>query len=65
MDKEKIIDIYKDSENTPNKLLIESRDILFDEFEETKSIIIDLTRHLDSIETMYEKINNEIKKRGL
>ena len=29
----------------------------------TKELIIDLTRHLDSVEELYNKVNNEISKR--
>jgi hypothetical protein len=63
MDKNKIIEIANNCENTQNKLLVESRDFLIDEFEKTKKIIIDLTRHLESIESLYDKINNELDRR--
>jgi len=36
---------------------------LFNEFNKTKEMIIDLTRHLDSIEISYNKVNNELKNR--
>lgn len=65
MDKEKIIDITKDVENRSNKDLFESLSFLSNEFEKTKQLIIDLTRHLDSIEILYNKVNNEIKNRQL
>lgn len=63
MDKNKIIEIANDCENIPNKLLVESRDFLIEEFEKTKVLIIDLTRHLESIEILYDKINKELDKR--
>lgn len=65
MTKDQILEIVKDIENKSNKDLLESLYLLSDEFEKTKTLIIDLTRHLDSIESMYNKINNEIKKRNL
>ena len=38
-------------------------DELYEEFESTKQLIIDLTRHLDGVESLYNKVNKEIKKR--
>jgi len=43
--------------------LIECRDSLLDEFEKTKELIVNLTRHLEAIEEYYNVINNEIGKR--
>lgn len=63
MDKEKIIEIAKNPEIKTNKDLMESRDILVDEFQKTKDLIINLTRHLEIIEEHYNAINNEIGKR--
>lgn len=63
MDKDKIIDIVKNVKNKSNKDLIESRDILLIEFEKTKELIINLTRHLDSVQGDYEIINKEIGNR--
>ena len=63
MEKEKIIEIANDVENQPNKTLVESRDFLIEEHEKAKQIIIDFTRHLDAIEHLYNKINEEIGKR--
>lgn len=63
MDKEKIVDIVKDVNNKSNKDLFEVRDELMIEFEKTKELIIDLTRHMDNIEEMYNIVNNEIGKR--
>ena len=65
MEKEKIIEIANNSKEKPNKVLISARNNLFDEYEKTKKLIIDLTRHLESIEIFYEKINKEIGNRGL
>lgn len=65
MDRDKIIEIANDCENKPNKDLISARNVLIEEFEKTKQLIIDLTRHLDAVEGLYNKVNDEIKKRNL
>lgn len=63
MEKEKIIEIVKNVKDRSNKDLIESRDELLIEFEKTKQLIIDLTHHLEAVQTSYEEINTEIGKR--
>ncbi len=63
MDIQKIIEISNDVENKSNKDLITARDILIEEFDKTKDLIISLTKHLEGVETMYDKVNNEINKR--
>lgn len=64
MDKNKIIEVIKDVENKSNKDLSEANIILIEEFKKTKSLIIDLTRHLEIIEDVHTKVNNELKKRN-
>jgi hypothetical protein len=63
MEKDKIIDIIDDVTNKSNKDLFTTLDQLSNEFENTKQLIIDLTRHLESIEDSYNKVNREIEKR--
>ena len=63
MDKDKIVDVFKNVKDKSNKDLFEARDILLDEHEKTKTLIIDLTRHLDVVEEYYEAINKEIGNR--
>lgn len=63
MDINKLIEISKDVENKSNKDLFSSLEILSTEFEQTKILIVDLTRHLELVEDMYNKINTEIGKR--
>ena len=65
MEKEKIIDISNDVENKSNKDLIDALGELYKEYGKTKDLIIDLTRHLDSIEDLYNKVNTEIGKRKI
>jgi hypothetical protein len=63
MEKNKIIDIVENVSDRSNKDLNEAVSDLYIEFNKTKELIIDLTRHLDSIESSYNKINDELKKR--
>jgi hypothetical protein len=63
MEKENLIEIAKDPKNKSNKDLFIVVNELYDEHEKTKNLIIDLTRHLESIEILYNDVNNEIEKR--
>ena len=63
MDKDKIIEVVKNVKDKSNKDLIESRDILADEYEKTKTLIVDLTRHLEIVENYYNVVNNEVGNR--
>jgi uncharacterized membrane protein YgaE (UPF0421/DUF939 family) len=63
MEKNKIIEIATDVKNKSNKDLTIVSEELINEFENTKKLIIDLTRHLDSVEKLYNDVNSEIQKR--
>ena len=63
MDKEKIIEITQDVENKSNKDLLAVESELYEEFNKTRDLILDLTNHLDSIQTLYNKVNGELEKR--
>ena len=63
MESQKLIEIANDVENKSNKDLIIVADELSEEFEKTKELIIDLTRHLDGVENLYNKVNKELEKR--
>jgi hypothetical protein len=63
MTKEKIIEITQDVENKSNKDLFAVENELFEEFQKTKELILDLTKHLDAIENLYNKVIEEIDKR--
>jgi galactitol-specific phosphotransferase system IIB component len=63
MEKEKIIEIINDVENKSNKDLFITVNELYEEFEKTKQLIVDLTRHMESIEESYNRVNKEIEKR--
>lgn len=63
MEKDKLIEIAKDPKNKSNKDLFVVVNDLYTEFENTKKLIIDLTRHLEVVENLYNDVNNEIEKR--
>jgi hypothetical protein len=63
MDKDKLLEIAKDVKNKSNKDLFIVVNELYGEFEKTKLLIVDLTRHLDSVEELYNEVNLEIEKR--
>jgi hypothetical protein len=63
MEKEKILNIVADIENKSNKDLLAAESFLFEEFETAKKLAIDLTRHMDTVEELHEKVIKEIAKR--
>lgn len=63
MDKDKLIEIAKDADNKSNKDLTNTLLELTVEFDKTKELIISLTRHLDAVSELYEKVNTELNKR--
>jgi galactitol-specific phosphotransferase system IIB component len=63
MDSEKIIEIANDAKNKSNKDLFLAIEKLTEEFEKTKTLIIDLTRHLESIENLHNNVSKELSKR--
>ena len=63
MEKENLITIVDDVKNKSNKDLNLVSDELIAEFNKTKELIISLTRHLDTIEKLYNKVTDEIEKR--
>ena len=50
IDIEQVTEIIKDIDSRPNADLIKVMDFLRSDFDETKDMIIDLTKHLDNIE---------------
>ena len=48
----------------PNKDILNEMSSLKEEFDKTKSLVINLTHHLDSLEKAYNKLNEEMKKRN-
>ena len=62
-EKEKIEQIINDYKTSSNKDLIMVMNHLQEDFNETKDLIINLTHHLDSIETTYNNILKEFQNR--
>jgi len=63
MDNGKLIEVAKDYQNKSNKDLFDAVNLLYEEYEKTKEIIIELTKHLDNVEYYYSKVNDEVGKR--
>jgi hypothetical protein len=63
MEKERLLEIAENVEEKSNKDLFLVVNELYDEFQNTKNLIVDLTRHLDSVEVLYNRVNKEIEKR--
>jgi hypothetical protein len=64
MDIKEILNIAENVSDKPNQKLVESATILAKEFEDTKTLLIQLSHHLDKVEESYYKISEEIKKRN-
>ena len=60
---EKIKTIISDYKSLPNKDLEFGLQQISEDFEETKKLLVRLTRHLDSLEDSYNKILKEYKSR--
>jgi len=56
---EEMNEIVSDMKNRDNFDLTKVMDFLSEDFEETKNLIIELTVHLDNIETLYDKVLKE------
>lgn len=63
MDIKEILEMAENANKRSNKDLIEAATILTKEFEDTKSLMIQLSYHLDNIEKSYFQISEEIKNR--
>lgn len=63
MEKVKLLEIVENAKDKSNKDLFEAEDFLYNEFEKTKSLVIELTRHMDAIEDLHVRITKEIQNR--
>lgn len=63
MDHEKVLEIIKNYKNKSNNDLKTAMDFLYNDFEETKKLILKLVNHLDSSEKTYNKLLEEFNKR--
>ena len=61
---EQVTEIISDIQNRGNKDLVQVMDYLGEDFEETKNLIVELTKHLDNIENLYNSVLKEYKKIG-
>ena len=62
--RERLKNIIKDLKNQPNKELQFALDFLSNDFNQTKSALIELTKRLDVVEQTYNKILEEYEKRN-
>jgi len=60
---EKIKEILVEYKSKSNKDLVIALDFLSKEFDETKNLVIDLTKKIDKIESTYNKILKEYESR--
>ena len=60
---EQVNEIIQNIDSKSNSDLTKVMDFLMDDFDETKDMIIDLTKHLDNIERRYDLIHKEFKRR--
>jgi hypothetical protein len=63
MDEKELLRIIENYKESPNKDLVKIMSFISNEFEITKKNIIELTHHLDYLETSYNKILKEYESR--
>lgn len=63
MDRDKVLSIVNDVENKSNKDLLDAESFLFEEYEKSKLLAIELTKQMEVIEEIHSKIVEEIEKR--
>mgnify|MGYP003634172520 FL=1 len=62
-EREKIKNIIEDYKNKSNNEIAQALTLLKNNFDDTKKLVVDLTYRLDSIESKYNSLNGELKKR--
>ena len=63
MDLKKVLEVSNEPSIQSNKDLEKGLEFLNEEFEKTKYSIVELTKHLDKVEKLYNNINDEIGNR--
>jgi len=58
-----VTEIIKNYKDRPNKDLVLAMDKINSEFEESKKMMLNLSKHLDRLETLYLEILKEYKNR--
>lgn len=61
--RELVNNVMNNLNESTNKEILHSLEYLSNDFEETKKTIINLTKHLDNVELVYNKILKEYQKR--
>jgi len=56
-------EFFKEYKEKSNDEILDIMKTLKDEFDKTKSIVVQLTYHIEDIERKFNILNNEIKKR--
>ena len=56
-------EFFKEYKEKPNKELIDVLNTLKEEFDKTKSLLIELTLHLEDVEKKFNILNEELNKR--
>ncbi len=64
-DREKVSETLKDIKNSSNNDLKFALDFLNSDYDRTKEAIIQLTKHLDGIEIIYNKVLKEYENRNV
>ena len=59
------MEFFKDYDTKPNKELFNMLELLKKEFDKTKGAMINLSHHLDDVESKFKLVEDEIKKRNL
>jgi hypothetical protein len=65
MEKNKFINVIENIQHKSNKDLFESEEFLFNQHEELKKFIIELTLKLETIESLHSSVLEEIEKRKI
>lgn len=63
MKSEEVIEILKNYKNKSNKDLTSALQFLYEDFNNTKDLLIKLSKHLDITEDSYNKLLEEYEKR--
>jgi len=56
-------EFFKEYKDKPNKELLEMMSTLKEEFDKTKSILINLTLHIEDVEKKFNLVNKELDNR--
>lgn len=63
MKSEEVIEVLKNYKNKSNKDLTSALQFLYEDFNNTKDLLIKLSKHLDITEDSYNKVLSELERR--